>query len=531
MSTINTPDTGTSSTPSPNRRHLQRSEVSWTDDLPQCQLSDVGVATNVVYLADGSETEAYPYEDRAFNFATDYDCYLYGVFDGHDGSRAAHFASERLPAELLLGQLTYHVNETSVKNILQQAFSVVERGFFESIDNELARKTHLQSQLPDRLPPGLAEKRFPGVVQQIKDLNDAIKGGTTAVVALVVNNQLYVANVGDSRALLCQRDQHGRLDIQQISANHDINNEQELSRLSRIGLNIEKILERGKLGMNECTRCIGDYTVKGGYKENLVLRNATCEPVISAPDIYGGIPLSEIEGGFLVLMSDDVYKSLEQATGTTNANGDIASMVSHELLCRNRIEGVAQNVIEKIAYLHRRGYGKSHTCTRGDITLVVRNISHPLGTDALPDISPIVPDFGRRPASVPYNDSEFSAAGDFSSALPGKTPVPLSLKMPGQILDSGSAPHADFEVRGRLSSPSEGTPTNLTDPSYDPQSNHQENDGLQIAIDELYFQSDPHETIELDADNKVAPYVSFANFDEEAWFKMQAAKSGTNSII
>lgn len=68
MDTIETPDTTGSSTPSPNRRMLQRSEMSWTDDLPQCLLSDVGAAPNMVYLADGRATEAYPYEDRAFNF-------------------------------------------------------------------------------------------------------------------------------------------------------------------------------------------------------------------------------------------------------------------------------------------------------------------------------------------------------------------------------------------------------------------------------------------------------------------------------
>ena len=68
MYPTSTPETTGSSTPSPNRRVL-RSEVSWTDDLPQCQLSNVGVAANVVYLADGRTTEAYPYEDRAFNFA------------------------------------------------------------------------------------------------------------------------------------------------------------------------------------------------------------------------------------------------------------------------------------------------------------------------------------------------------------------------------------------------------------------------------------------------------------------------------
>jgi len=91
------------------------------------------------------------------NFRTDHDCYLYGVFDGYDGSRAARFSAERLPAELLLGQLTPHMNDKSIKNILKQALSVVERGFFESIDTELAKKTHLQSQVCKVLPTSLFE--------------------------------------------------------------------------------------------------------------------------------------------------------------------------------------------------------------------------------------------------------------------------------------------------------------------------------------------------------------------------------------
>ena len=44
-------------------------------------------------------------EDRHFRLACPNNCFLYGVFDGHDGARVANFAQQKLPAELILGQL------------------------------------------------------------------------------------------------------------------------------------------------------------------------------------------------------------------------------------------------------------------------------------------------------------------------------------------------------------------------------------------------------------------------------------------
>ncbi len=46
-----------------------------------------------------------------------------------------------------------------------------------------------------------------------------------------------------------------------------------------------------RLGNQEHTRCLGHYLVKGGYKEFEELVCATSEPVISEPEIAGGIPL------------------------------------------------------------------------------------------------------------------------------------------------------------------------------------------------------------------------------------------------
>lgn len=47
-------------------------------------------------------------------------CFLYGVFNGYDGSRVASFASQCLTAELLLGQLNSSHTDNDVRRILTQ---------------------------------------------------------------------------------------------------------------------------------------------------------------------------------------------------------------------------------------------------------------------------------------------------------------------------------------------------------------------------------------------------------------------------
>lgn len=52
------------------------------------------------------------------------DVYLYGVFDGHDSANASQFAAQRLPAELLLGQLSGKTTDAEVKEVLYQVEAV-----------------------------------------------------------------------------------------------------------------------------------------------------------------------------------------------------------------------------------------------------------------------------------------------------------------------------------------------------------------------------------------------------------------------
>lgn len=63
--------------------------------------------------------EGHPLEDR--NILTKYDdsTYLYAVFDGHEGSKAADFAMQRMAAEILLGQLIDKKSDEEIKEVLK----------------------------------------------------------------------------------------------------------------------------------------------------------------------------------------------------------------------------------------------------------------------------------------------------------------------------------------------------------------------------------------------------------------------------
>ena len=59
-------------------------------------LAGVGMSANQMYREDGTPCSEHEYEDRSFHFCLDRDnnTFLYGVFDGHDGAKAAYFASQ-----------------------------------------------------------------------------------------------------------------------------------------------------------------------------------------------------------------------------------------------------------------------------------------------------------------------------------------------------------------------------------------------------------------------------------------------------
>ena len=105
--------------------------------------------------------------------------------------------------------------------------------------------------------------QYPVEVSELQELKGLLSGGTTVVLAVIINDRLHIANVGDSRALLVRELNDGNLDLEQLSTDHGVDNDNELARLVAIGLDGEQLRKSGRLGSQENTRSIGDYCLQG----------------------------------------------------------------------------------------------------------------------------------------------------------------------------------------------------------------------------------------------------------------------------
>lgn len=338
-------------------------------------ISGVGFSQNQLYKRDGHWNPDHESEDESFHFHIEEGgISLYGVFDGHCGTKAARFAKEKMPAEILLGQLEENSSEEAVRDVLRQAFLSLEKEYFaDFIGQQLAERTNILAEMPS--PQGRSLYDCSPVLAR---LNHEVASGTTAVVVLIFHGKLYVSNVGNSRALLCRMGSEGVLRVGQLSVDHDLRNEDELGRLEQLGLDVQKVVSTGRIGNQANTRCLGNYLVKGGYKEFDQLRNAAGEPVIASPEIHPGVTLDE-SCRFLILFTDGLYKALSEATENESVNILLAQMIVEEFKTQTSLNMVAQAVVDKVSRMHH-DYFRNNTFPnkREDMTLLIRNFNFPL---------------------------------------------------------------------------------------------------------------------------------------------------------
>ncbi|KAK7267191.1 hypothetical protein RIF29_19856 [Crotalaria pallida] len=230
------------------------------------------------------------------------DLYAFGIFDGHRGAAAAEFSSRAIPAFL---QTLGFVG--SPANALVEAFLRTDAAFRKVLDSNRKSNRYIQ-----------------------KDWHP----GCTAIAVLVVRNKLFVANIGDCRAILCRAGNPIAL-----SKDHVASCLQERERVIRHGGQVHWQVDTWRVGLPglQVTRSIGDDDLKPAV---------TAEPEITESTLCA-------EDEFMVMASDglwDVISSVEVINIIKNTVKE-AGMCSKRLATEAVERGSKDNITVIVVFL------------------------------------------------------------------------------------------------------------------------------------------------------------------------------------
>lgn len=153
-------------------------------------------------------------------------------------------------------------------------------------------KPEIAEEVPEDAKSSTEQPRF----TESFDLKLTTHAGATACVALIIEGKIYVANAGDSRAVLC-RDKKAY----PLSYDHKPNHEIEKSRIQKAG---GWVTPFGRVcGNLNLSRCIGDLKYKQNSNIAMSKQIITAEPDIEVTDISD-------QDLFLVVACDGVWDIL-----------------------------------------------------------------------------------------------------------------------------------------------------------------------------------------------------------------------------
>ena len=210
---------------------------------------------------------------------------FFGIFDGHGGETCSEFLRDNLHNFIV------HNNEFFPENIpeaIKLAFQKAEKTFIENY-----------------------------ALDKKKELKD--KSGSCAVILLLVDNKIYIANVGDSRCLLSM--ENGKKYIE-VTKDHKPNSPEEMKRIKSNGGKVyqTQTLIRKARNVNLIgKRIIGPFRVSpgglsvsrtiGDVEAKLEKYGGNPNVVISSPDIFV-YDLNKDDIDFFILGCDGIFDQL-----------------------------------------------------------------------------------------------------------------------------------------------------------------------------------------------------------------------------
>lgn len=232
---------------------------------------------------------------------------IFGVFDGHGGEAAAEYVKTHLP-EVLRQQL--QVYEKEKENSLLSYQSILEQQIL-SVDKEMLEKLSASYD----------------------------EAGTTCLVALLSDKELTVANVGDSRGVLCDKDGNA------IPLSHDHKPYQlkERKRIKRAGGFISFNGSWRVQGILAMSRSLGDYPLK-----NLNV-------LIPDPDVLT-FDLDKLQPEFMILASDGLWDAFsnEEAVRFIRERLDEPHFGAKSIVLQSFYRGCPDNITVMVVKFKKR---------------------------------------------------------------------------------------------------------------------------------------------------------------------------------
>jgi serine/threonine protein phosphatase PrpC len=305
---------------SSHRDEIPADEVPYFEQLSSraCVLSFQGYR---LYMEDG------------FDFQMSGGAISLAVFDGHSGKGSMEYARKHL-----LNFLAFEVQEECSDANIEKAFIGIERGlkkFNETNDLEAAK--HFEADASAHAASGGGA---PPPLRISSHSYAPDRSGTCAIVAMIKNGELIIANAGDCTALLIKKDGTHQVLNSIHRPNYtsipssEVRMCNEVVRIYGAGLCVQQNRVNGELAV---TRSIGDFGYKGIHEEEA--RHAvTCIPSITR------FPITD-EFKCLYLYSDGIGDGMEadEVAQYDTATSHIQTRDKLEYLLRTSMEKSRDN--------------------------------------------------------------------------------------------------------------------------------------------------------------------------------------------
>jgi serine/threonine protein phosphatase PrpC len=187
--------------------------------------------------------------------------YFFGVCDGHgkEGQFISEHAKYYLPSNIQYLEIENNVGKKnkSINQLIKSLFSLSEKSN--------VRDTNIIKYLYDKFGINIADiafvknstqqihslilESFKKTQEDLKEKNfDIQTSGSTVCSVFITGNNLYCANLGDSRAVLGSFDENEKIwKTNQLSKDHKLNDEKELKRILAKNGSVHPLLNEDKI--------------------------------------------------------------------------------------------------------------------------------------------------------------------------------------------------------------------------------------------------------------------------------------------